>query len=90
MDMHHACSLEIEIGEACPFCECSPPATPSPKPQILGRVWVKAARNLVASDVSGLTGEESSDPLVKVRIGSGSAAATSNFIQTLNPSGTVM
>ena len=56
----------------------------SPKPVVYARVWIKEARDLVASDISVLTGVMASDPLVSVRLAPGGRPQkTGNYIACL-------
>ena len=56
----------------------------SPKPVVFARVWIKEARDLVASDISVLTGVMASDPLVSVRLApGGQPRKTGNYIACL-------
>ena len=56
----------------------------SPKPSLFARVWIKEANNLMASDISVMTGVQSSDPLVRVALTpNGISKSTGNYIGTL-------
>jgi Ca2+-binding EF-hand superfamily protein len=57
----------------------------SPKPSVFARVWVKEAKDLMASDVSVMTGVRSSDPLCRVTLTpNGMPKSTGNYIGCLS------
>ena len=56
----------------------------SPKPSLFARVWLKEAYNLMASDISVMTGVQSSDPLCRVTLTpNGISKRTGNYIGCL-------